>query len=144
MMQIGSLARLLAVCDVYAALCCPRPYRPALEPRTALTDTLTLSQQGVLDPTCARELLALSLYPVGAAVELADGAAGVVVATPPGRKDLGACARPVVALLHDGQGRPLPFPVHVDLAACTGRSIVRSLPAAERRQLFAERYPECA
>src|SRR5205085_1779080 len=37
--QIGPLPRLLAVADVYTALCCPRPCRPALDPRTALTET---------------------------------------------------------------------------------------------------------
>src|SRR5207245_4990108 len=37
--QIAQLTRLVAVCDIYAALCTPRPYRPALDTRTALTDT---------------------------------------------------------------------------------------------------------
>src|SRR5207244_3326942 len=42
--QIGPTARLLAVADVYAAMCCPRPHRAALDPRTALTDTLMLGE----------------------------------------------------------------------------------------------------
>jgi hypothetical protein len=143
-LQVGPLLSLLAVCDVYAALCCPRPHRPALDTRTALTDTLLLAQQGALDPECAKSLLELSLYPVGAAVELADGSLGVVVATHQGRKEITTCDRPVVALLTDGQGTPLPSPLHVDLAECEGRSIVRSLPAAERRQLLGGAYPEWA
>jgi HD-GYP domain-containing protein (c-di-GMP phosphodiesterase class II) len=143
-LQIGPLLCLLAVCDVYAALCCPRPHRPALDTRTGLTDTLLMAQQGVLDSDCAKALLELSLYPVGAAVELADGAQGVVVATHQGGKDLTSCARPVVALLTDNQGRPLAFPAHLDLAECEGRSIVRSLPAAERRKTLGEAYPEWA
>jgi HD-GYP domain-containing protein (c-di-GMP phosphodiesterase class II) len=140
--RLASLTRLLAVCDVYAALCAPRPYRPALDTRTALTDTLLLAEQGALDRFQAELLLQLSFYPVGSAVELADGAVGVVVAAPSGRRDLTTPARPVVALLIDPEGHPLPAPHHVDLMQCESRSIVRSLPRAERRQLFGRRYPE--
>src|SRR5262249_57858728 len=37
-LQLGALPRLLAVCDVYAALCAPPPHRPAPQPPTPLTD----------------------------------------------------------------------------------------------------------
>jgi HD-GYP domain-containing protein (c-di-GMP phosphodiesterase class II) len=140
--QIPALARLLTVCDIYAALCCPRPHRPALETRAALTDTLLLAEQGVLDRHHAERLLHLSFYPVGSVVELADGTNGVVVATHQGRRDWNTPARPVLALLTDAQGHVLPVPRHVDLAECDGPSIVRSLPPAERRQLLGRRYPE--
>ncbi len=140
--QIGGLTRLVAVCDVYAALCSPRPHRPALEPRTALTDTLLLAEQGGLDRFQAEHLLHLSFYPVGTVVELADGAVGVVVATHQGRRELNTPARPVLTILTDGRRRALPVPHHLDLAECEGRSIVRSLPLAERRELLGGRYPE--
>ena len=142
--QISSLARLLAVCDTYAALCCPRPHRPARESRTALTDTLLLAESGTLDRGHAERLLQLSFYPVGTAVELADGAVGVVVATHTGRRDLNAPARPVVALLTDSHGKPLASPRHLDLAQAENHSIVRSLPAVERRELLGGHYPEWA
>jgi HD-GYP domain-containing protein (c-di-GMP phosphodiesterase class II) len=141
-LQIGPLARFLAVCDVYAAMCCARPHRPALETRTALTDTLLLAEQGMLDRFQAERLLHLTFYPVGRVVELADGAVGLVVATHPGRRDLNSLARPVLALLTDSQGHPLPEPRHLDLAECEGRSILRGLLARERRQLLDQRYPE--
>ncbi|HTU20376.1 MAG TPA: HD domain-containing phosphohydrolase [Gemmataceae bacterium] len=140
--QIKPLTRLLAVCDVYAALCTRRSHRPARETRTALTDTLLLAEQGQLDRHYAECLLHLSFYPVGSVVELADGAVGVVVATPQPRRDLNSPARPVVALLMDGQGQPLPLPHHVDLAQCDSPSIVRTLSAAESRQLLGGRFPE--
>ncbi len=79
--QIGSLPRLLAVADVYAAMCCPRPQRPAFDPRTALTETLLMAERGLLDGDVAARLLGLSFYPVGSVVEMADGAVGVVVAS---------------------------------------------------------------
>jgi HD-GYP domain-containing protein (c-di-GMP phosphodiesterase class II) len=139
--QIGPLARLLAVCDVYAALCTPRSQRPALDPRTALTDTLLLSEPGGLDGQYAERLLQLAFYPVGSVVELADGAVGVVVATHPLRRDLNLPARPVLAVLTDEQGKPLPVPRHVDLAQADGPSIVRTLSTEEWRDLLGGRSP---
>jgi HD-GYP domain-containing protein (c-di-GMP phosphodiesterase class II) len=141
-LQIGPPARFLAVCDVYAAMCCARQHRATLETRTALTDTLLMAEQGTLDRFQAERLLSLTFYPVGQAVELADGAVGLVVATHPGRRDLNGLARPVLALLTDSQGHPLPAPQHLDLAECEGRSILRSLPARERRQLLDQQHPE--
>jgi len=91
--QLNPLTRLIAVCDVYAALCTARPHRLAFDTRTALTDTLLLADQGALDRFHAERLLRLSFYPVGSVVELADGAFGVVVATHMGRRDLTASTR---------------------------------------------------
>jgi hypothetical protein len=142
--QVPPLVRLLAVCDVYAALCAPRPHRPAREPRTALTDTLLLADKGALDRSYAERLLHLSFYPVGSVVELADGAVGLVVATHASRHDLNTPARPVLVLLTTPQGEALPTPRPLDLAECEGRSIVRVVPAVERRQLLGRRYPELA
>jgi hypothetical protein len=140
--QIKPLTRLLAVCDVYAALCTRRPHRPARETRTALTDTLLLAEQGQLDRHYAECLLHLSFYPVGSIVELADGGVGVVVATPQPRRDLSSPAKPVIALLMDPQRQPLPSPNHVDLAQCESPSIVRTLSVAEGRELLGGRFPE--
>lgn len=142
--QLAPLVRLLAVCDVYAALCVARPHRPPREPRTALTDTLLLADRGALDRHYAQRLLQLSFYPVGSVVELADGAVGVVVATHGGRHDLNTPARPVLMLLTNAQAEPLPAPRPLDLAECDVRSIVRVLPAGERRLLLGRRYPELA
>jgi HD-GYP domain-containing protein (c-di-GMP phosphodiesterase class II) len=142
--QVGPLARLLAVADVYAAQCCPRPHRAALDPRTALTDTLMLAERGGLDRNCAEKLLHLSFYPVGSVVELTDGSLARVVAAHPLRADLHTPARPVIELLTDGRGHWLPAPEPLDLAACEGRAVVRTLPAAERRTRLGGRYPEWA
>ncbi len=142
--QIPTLNRLLAVCDVYAALCLPRPHRQGLETRTALTDTLLLAEQGGLDQTQAERLLTLSFYPVGSVVELVDGALALVVATPQGRRDLHHPARPVLMLLTDTQGARVPVPRYLDLAQVEGHGIVRSLSAADRRRLLGKIHPEAA
>jgi HD-GYP domain-containing protein (c-di-GMP phosphodiesterase class II) len=140
--QIAPLPRLLAVCDVYAALANPRPYRPARETRTALADTLLLADQGALDRRQAERLLKLCFYPVGAVVELADGTLAAVIANHTGRRDLNTPARPVLVLLTDAAGQPLPVARPLDLAQCEGHSIVRSLPTAERREVLGRRFPE--
>ncbi len=139
---IGPLPRLLAVCDVYAAMCAPRPHRPPRDTRTALTDTLLLAEQGALDRDHAERLLHLAFYPVGAVVELADGRVGLVVAGPNAYRDIDSPARPVVALLTDSRGQALPRPVYLDLSRWEGHSIVRSLPPAERRRLLGKQHPE--
>jgi HD-GYP domain-containing protein (c-di-GMP phosphodiesterase class II) len=140
--QIGPLPRLLALADVYAAMCGPRPHRPAHDPRTALTETLQLAERGGLDRVLAERLLHLSFYPVGSVVEMADGAVGVVVATHLAPRQLLTPAKPVVALLTDAGGRLLPSPRHLDLAESEGRAVARSLTAAQRRDLLGRRYPE--
>lgn len=142
--QIPPVARMLAVVNVYAAMCCPRPHRPAFDPRTALTDTLMLAERGALDSVWAERLLFLSLYPVGSIVELTDGSVARVIASHPPRTDLHTPARPVVAVLNTSRGHWLPTPEFVDLAACEGRAIVRTLTAAQRRQLLSDHYPEWA
>jgi HD-GYP domain-containing protein (c-di-GMP phosphodiesterase class II) len=140
--SIAPLIRLLAVCDVYAAMAAPRPYRPARETRAALTDTLLLAEQGALDRYQAERLLLLSFYPVGSIVELADGTVGVVVVGPNRQHDLDSPARPVIALLTDSRGQPLPTPQHLDLSRGTGRNIVRSLSPAEQRHVLGKHHPE--
>jgi hypothetical protein len=140
--QITPLARLLAVADVYVALCADRPHRRGVETRTALTDTLLLAEQGVLDRRSAELLLRLSFYPPGTAVELGDGSVGVVAATPSVWRDLNSPARPVVAVLLDADGRPLPAPRFLDLIQCEHHSIVRSLSFRERCERIGGYFPE--
>jgi HD-GYP domain-containing protein (c-di-GMP phosphodiesterase class II) len=133
--QIAEFARLLAVCDVYAALCATRPHRSAFDPRTALTETLLLAERDHLDKTAAERLLTLSFYPVGSVVELNDGAVGLVIATQPAATATAHPDRPIVHLATDAQGQPLDWPVVVDLLQERDRSILRSLPAADPRAL---------
>ena len=83
--RLTPLSRLLAVCDVYAAFCTARPHRPAKETRTALTDVLLMAESGLLDRDYAERLLELTFYPVGAAVEMADGSLALVAAAPSAR-----------------------------------------------------------
>lgn len=139
---IPSLGRLLAAADVYAALCCPRPHRDALDTRAALTEVLLLAEHGQLDPDFTEYLAHLSFYPVGAVVELTDGRVGVVAANHPNRMDPRAPGRPVVAVLAETDGTLLPRPEHLDLSASARGGILRTLPADRRRELLGHRYPD--
>jgi HD-GYP domain-containing protein (c-di-GMP phosphodiesterase class II) len=140
--QIAALARLLALADTYAALCSPRPHRPAHDPRTALTETMQLAERGQMDRTLAAKLLHLCFYPVGSVVEMADGSVAMVVATHAAPKEKQGPGKPVVAILADSNGVLLPTPRHLDLVETQKRAIVRTLSPAQRRQLLGKRYPE--
>ncbi len=139
--QQSAFVRLLALCDVYAALCCRRPHRPALDTRTALTETLLLADRGTLDRPLAKKLLCLSFFPVGTVVELTDGSLGLVVAAQRGPADAPDPARPVVALLADSSGELVLCPRYRDLAEPTNGGIARILPAAERRHRLGKYFP---
>jgi len=141
-LQISNFTRLLAVCDVYAALCGGRPQRPAHDTRTALTDTLLLADKGALDKFQAEKLLRLSFYPVGSVVELTDGAAGVVVGTHSGEKGLLNPAKPLLLLLTESQGQPLALPRLLDLLQDEERTILRTLPTEARLPLLGKQFPE--
>jgi HD-GYP domain-containing protein (c-di-GMP phosphodiesterase class II) len=140
--QLASIVRLLAVCDVYAALCAPRPHRAAFDTRTALTEMLLLAERDYLDKSAAERLLLLSFYPVGSAIELNDGAIGLVIATHAGTVGMTHPGKPIVYVAADAQGQPLEWPSVVDLLEHPDRSILRSLSAAERRTLLGKQYPQ--
>ncbi|MCS7045614.1 MAG: HD domain-containing protein [Gemmataceae bacterium] len=140
--QLSDEVKLVTVCDVYAALAAPRPWRAALEPRTALTETLLLADRGSLDKRQAERLLHLSYYPIGSVVELDDGSIAVVVGSQTGPGALLHPARPVVTVIREAFGQAPAGPRWLDLAAQRQRSIVRSLTPQERRQLVGRLYPE--
>lgn len=138
--QFASLVQLLSVCDVYAAMCVERPYRPALETRTALTDTLLLAEQGALNRFEAEKLLQIGFYPVGSVVELADGAIGMVMSGTCARKPADP-ARPTLTLFFERDATPLTGPRLLDLSKDSSRNIVRTVPPAERSRLFRNFFP---
>jgi HD-GYP domain-containing protein (c-di-GMP phosphodiesterase class II) len=140
--HLASFVQLLAVCDVYAAMCAPRPHRPALDTRTALTETLLLAERDFLHKPSAERLLLLSFYPVGSAIELSDGCVALVIATHPGERGLTHPDRPIVHLVMDADGKPLDWPIVLDLLEHKDRSIVRGLRAEERQTALGKRHPQ--
>ena len=94
--QVSSLTRLLAVCVILTpALCSPRPYRPARDTRTRSHRHTSSRRQGIPGPRPCRAFCCnFRFYPLGAAVEMADGSIGVVVAAPRLRRDLAGTSPP--------------------------------------------------
>jgi HD-GYP domain-containing protein (c-di-GMP phosphodiesterase class II) len=139
--QITPLARLVAVCDVYAALTVPRPHRNAVDPAAAMKQTILLARQGRLDSYYAQLLRELGCYPAGSAVELADGATGIVIASANDNQEDDSPARPVVAVLTNQDGRPRSHPHWVDLSRCAQGHVQRCLTTEERCQRLGQDYP---
>ncbi len=140
--QISNFAKLMGVCDIYAALCVPRSHRSAFDTRTAMTDVLMMAERDHLDRVQAEKLLALSFYPPGTVVELNDGAVAVVVATHPGAVGMANPARPIIELLTDGDRQPLALPRVLDLLHDKSRSILRGMSGEDRKEVLGRTYPE--
>lgn len=132
------LARVLAVCDAYAAMLAVRPHRDAIEPPAALTEVQLHGQHGHFDPEAVRALRNLTIYPVGTAVELVDGDIGIVVAV---HNDLPQS--PIVEVLCDAMDQPVANTPICDLSLAP-RSIRRCLPADERQLRLGLRFPQHA
>ena len=105
-------SRIIAVADVFDALCSKRPWRDAFPPDHAVK--LVTRQGGKhLDPIVVRRLLWLvGRYPPGSLVELDTGEWALVVG--PGRGAF-PLVRPRALLITDEEGWELPTPVVVDL-----------------------------
>lgn len=109
--QIHRFARIVAVADVYDALCAVRPYKPAWPPHRAAG--FLWKHPELFDGTFVARLLArVAAYPAGAIVRLADGALGTVVQQNPGRP-----MAPVVLVVADHHNRVLREPVIRGLTA---------------------------
>ncbi|MDR7520323.1 MAG: HD domain-containing protein [Armatimonadota bacterium] len=120
------LTRLVAVADFYdAATSSTRPDGGAMLPHEAM-QFLQDGAGRLFDPLVVRGFVsAMGRYPVGTAVALAGGEAGVVVR--PGERD---AERPVVKILTDGLRRPVP-PRTVRLEDEPHLSIARALDPSE-------------
>ncbi|MBI2885950.1 MAG: HD domain-containing protein [Chloroflexi bacterium] len=112
--EILPLAEVASIADVYDALSSHRPYRPALPPDQVI-QILQQSAGASLNAGIMDSFLGvLALYPVGEEVVLrrqkGESLVGVVI------RQSADLARPVVRLLRDAGGRPIP-PEEVDLSS---------------------------
>lgn len=129
--QISQAARLVAIGDTLCAMVHKRSHREAMTAHTALDKVAKMGQMNFLDAGLIRSLIRyLSIYPVGSFVELGSGRVGRVVEAHP--ED---AARPVVSILRNENGQPLPLKLiqQVDLAKERGERIAKVLePDANR------------
>lgn len=105
-------SRIVAVADVFDALCSDRPHRLGYPPDQAVK--LMMRQSGrELDPVFCRGLLRLvGRYPPGSLVELDSGEWAIVIGPGTGATPL---LRPRVLLITDVDGIEYPKPIVVDL-----------------------------
>ena len=136
--DLSEPVRLLAACDVYAALVSPRSHRPAADPRTALSDTLVLADQGILDDRQTEKLARLTFYPAGCVVQLTDGTVALVVGTAKKRSSL---AKATVIPLRGPHGELPTHPWPLDLADAPQLGILRALSQGERSQILGRTHP---
>ena len=105
-------SRVVAVADVFDALCSPRPHRNGYPPDQAVK-LLTRQAGKHLDPVLVRRLLWLvGRYPPGSLCELDTGEWALVIGPGNGAFPL---VRPRVLLISDEGGWELPTPIVVDL-----------------------------
>lgn len=109
--DISSIGRIVAVADVYDALTSKRAYKEGMPAHKALAIMYEMRDKDFQQGTLVRFIRMLGVYPVGSVVELEDNTKGVVSACNPA-----APARPVVFLVRDQNGKPMPER-SIDLAA---------------------------
>ncbi len=137
--QIPPLARLLGIVDSFVSMVSARPYRPPIDPRTALTDTLMIGEQGILDKQLTPTLVDLTFYPIGSVVELLNGSIGIVIASHYGKSHFRSAIRPVIQLLTDENKNRVAVTTIVDLAEIERDLIIRTIGSPERNNYL---YPD--
>ena len=124
---IHNYARIVSVADVFEALSSPRCYREAHIPYKAMELVIMMTRQGLISGEFVKALLEYSsLFPVGSMVELSNNCIGKVI-----RSNSSSYAKPVVCVLTDVEGNPLPNEriYEEDLSINTTLQIIRAHPS---------------
>jgi HD-GYP domain-containing protein (c-di-GMP phosphodiesterase class II) len=126
--RASAIARFIAVPCAFHLLVMPPPGQKAVPPDVAVA----LLRDGAgtrFEPPIVRLFTAaVGLYPVGTTVRLSNGATAVVVSL---AGDLGAAARPVVKVVHGGDGLADQL---IDLSSAAGLQITGSVPVEEEAE----------
>ena len=125
--QIGLLARMTALCDVYDAITSNRPYKRGWDPAESLRRMAEWAPQHFDARLFHAFVKSVGIYPVGSLVRLRSGHLGVVTA-----QGSGSLTMPHVKVFFStGSGLRIP-PATLDLSApgCTDRIEGREDPGA--------------
>lgn len=97
---IHAFAKVIAVADVFQALCSPRAHRSAFRPFEAMTKVVGMVRLGSLSHEAVKPFMNYtSLYPIGSLVKLSDSRIGRVVMA--NGEDI---KKPVISILKDEYG----------------------------------------
>ena len=127
--QVGLMAEIAGLCDIYCAMTRERPYGEAASAQVALDALRAQRGVGFSESIVDQFIQCIGLYPVGTLVELNSGEVAVVVAQNRIRR-----LKPRVMILLGPDKQPNAYPHTVDLLyeqpTATGEpcAIVRALP----------------
>lgn len=126
--HLSALSQVVGIVDIYDTMLGSRGGRPPLPPTQALKQLYQLGVAGQLDQEWVERIIrSLTVYPVGALIELDTGEWGVVIAT-----STADTLRPAIKLIRDGAHRSYAEPRVLDLSDAPGRVILRVVdPARE-------------
>lgn len=123
--MVSRFSRIVSIADVFTALINRRSYRESMVPYQAMVSLLSMGGEGHLDGEHIRHFLtAMSIFPLGSLVRMANGQVAKVVGANPAE-----FTKPVVSLMTSENGVILPRSavVQIDLAR-SGNRIVEALP----------------
>ena len=124
--QIGLLAKMCAICDVYDALTSDRPYQKGLDPAEAMRKMAEWCPAQFDDGIFRAFVKALGIYPTGSLVRLESGRLGVVLEQHPQ-----SLLTPKVKVFFSAKSKaPIPQEV-LDLSKLVGRERIVGREAEE-------------
>lgn len=109
--QISFIGQVVAVADVFDALCSQRPYKEALHPMGALSLMYKSRERDFAPGYLETFIDMVGVYPTGCLVQLSNRFCAVVT-----EQVAGNPTRPKVVTLADGFGSPVMSPKIIDLA----------------------------
>lgn len=116
--DIGIMARMAAICDVYDDLVTDHQSRSAIEPAAAIDQLL--GAQGQFDPAILKHFIdAMGIYPIGSVVRLRSNRLALVVNQDPSDQ-----ARPLVRVFYSISERRQVRPQDIALADCFGEDAI--------------------
>lgn len=120
---IHDFAKIIAVADVYHALCSKRSYRDAFLPYQAVEKIVMLGHKRILEPKIIKNFLQIiSLFPIGSWVQLSSKEVGKVEAC--GGKNYD---RPLVMVYFDKNFEKVRQPYLVDLNLRPNLSVIQAI-----------------
>lgn len=120
--QISFVGQVVAVADVFDALCSQRPYKEAMHPMEALSTMYKTREQDFAPGFLEAFIEVIGVYPTGCLVQLSNRFCAVVT-----EQSVHNPLRPKVVLLADNYGASVLTPKVIDLCVHTTLSIVKPI-----------------
>ncbi len=133
--EISSLAKMVAIADVYDALTSDRPYRKGFPPHRALELMETMGD--IFDNDMLQALLChIAAYPVGTFAELSSGEVGIVV-----KNRAGFPRHPKVRIFFTGKDLQKVDPHEIDLVGREDKTVKKVFSEKEVINLIPHVFP---